>query len=775
MTEEQITLAVAAKMFPSIDWETPEKGYLPCPGLHLHTSSDGRRDCRITVNDGMVPTIFCCHNSCSGVVAEVNHQFRSAIGKMKTTTAGQLGKIKQFAPSHVPKAAQPPMAAIKKEQRAIELETLPQPIKNGQALHLETCFQSNELICIVFAGGPEGKPVGRGTTQPPLPLAMDHELGTFIRVNPMAENGASDREVTAYRHCLIECDEAALQLQWSALVASNLPISVAVSSGGRSIHGWVKVDGTDEKQFRERAKIAADTMEEFEGIKVDRATLNPSRLSRLAGCARGDARQELLAVNIGAQSWDEWISQRKPDQIEETPIAAELAKSQFFYRKRSKDFLQWTAENTVLPLSDSSCRMMMRREKHVEGTDKTAMDEAICNVILKNSLDYDGPLPGYRLGVHKEGGNLYFCDSEPEWLQGTPLSDAIMGKGWETIFGLIKGLFVQGENWKQLGHFLATLKQSRDCLKLALQGYGKNRQVRSGQATVLCGPKACGKSFILRKVIGPILGGRIQDAHKAFSSGSEGFNGELLGGEVWVVDDKEHASDIRTRKQFGSSIKSMLYGATPSFHAKHKTQITVQAFARLFILCNDQDDAIKVLPPLTPDIEDKIHLFRCGYAMPAMATESNNDWKIYGDQIESELPAFAGWLDQHQIPAKLLDSRSGVSCYQDSYVVALLASQSPEYNVAQLIVHALERGILRNHGHITSRMILDDLRNDEGTQHQARNLLHDDPALLGRYLGRIHDDSKRYQTQMGLLITRHSGPRDVVEWQLHLTDCGVKG
>jgi len=558
-------------------------------------------------------------------------------------------------------------------------------------------------------------------------------------------------------------------------VASNLPISVAVSSGGRSIHGWVKVDATDEKQFRERAKMAADTMEEFEGIKVDRATLNPSRLSRLAGCARGDARQELLAVNIGAQSWDEWILQRKPDIIEEAPIVIELGKSQFFYRKRSKDFLQWTNEDKVLPLSETACRMMMRREGHVEGTDKTAMDEAICGVMLKNALDYDGPLPGYRVGLHKERGNLYFCDSQPEWLHGTPPSSEIMGAGWETIFNLMQGLFVQNESWKQLGHFLATLKQSRDCLKLALQGYGEGRQVRSGQATVLCGPKACGKSFILKKVIAPILGGRVHDAHKAFSSGSEGFNGELLGGEVWVVDDKEHASDIRTRKQFGSSIKSMLYSGLVGFHAKHKTQISVVPFARLFILCNDQDDAIKVLPPLTTDIEDKIHLFRCGYAMPAMATESNDDWTLYGEKVKSELPAFAGWLDQHKIPAKLLDKRSGVACYQDSYVVALLASQSPEYNVAQLIVHALERGILRNHGHITSRMILDDLRNDEGTQYQARNLLHDDPALLGRYLGRIHDDSRRYQTQMGLIVTRHTGKRNVVEWQLQLTDCGVAG
>jgi hypothetical protein len=154
--------------------------------------------------------------------------------------------------------------------------------------------------------------------------------------------------------------------------------------------------------------------------------------------------------------------------------------------------------------------------------------------------------------------------------------------------------------------------------------------------------------------------------------------------------------------------------------------------------------------------------------MPAMATEGNDEWTAYGDKVESELPAFAGWLDQHEIPVKLLDKRNGVSCYQDPYVVALLGSQSPEYNVAQLIVYALEQGKLRNHGHMTARMIIEDLREDDDTKYQSSNLLHDDPSLLGRYLGRINDEARRYHTEMGLEIIRHNGKRGVVEWQLRL-------
>jgi len=765
MTEQQITEGVSRAMFPEAQWESPNLAYVKCPGQSLHTSSNGRRDCRLTINDGMVPTLYCCHSSCSDTIASSNRELRSAIGKLKTSTSSQLAKLNSVTLRTKP-VASVPVPAIKK---SLIPESLPQPMKSGQELHLSSCFRPDELCSIVFGQGAEGKPLGRGQTMPPLPLEVAHPLGTYIRVNPMQEGGASDSEVASYRHCLIECDSASLDLQYSAIVQSNLPISVVVFSGKRSVHAWVRVEASTAQEFRERARAAADAMEEFDGIKVDRATLNPSRLARLAGCDRGDSRQELLAINLGAECWDSWVAARKPTPLPQAEVVTEPEKSTFFYRKRSKDYLQWVNTGKILPLSETACRMMMRLEGHVVDNDKNGMDIAIANVMIENGLDYDGSMPGYRLGLHEERGARYFADSQARWLDGiTPNAKAQTGKGWETIYGLLQGLFVVNDSWKQFFHFIATLKQSRDCLKLALQGYGEQRQVRSGQATVLCGPKACGKSFLINKVVVPLLGGRSQDAHKAFAAGPEGFNGELLNGEVWVIDDKEHATNIATRRQFASSIKSFLYSGLVGFHPKHKTQITICPFARLFILCNDQDDAIKVLPPLTDDISDKIHLFRCGFAMPAMSTAGNDEWKKYGDTIESELPAFAGWVDASTIPARLLDPRSGVTCYQDPYVVSLLASQTPEHQVAQLLVYALGRGMLRNQGKMTSRMVLDDLRDDEGMEAQSRGLFHGDPMLLGKYLGRIVADQGRYIREMGLYVDRSTAVRGVVEWKIEL-------
>jgi hypothetical protein len=56
-----------------------QDGICKCPGQHLHTSANGAKDCKVML-DG-VPTIKCFHNSCAGIVAGVNHELRSQIGR----------------------------------------------------------------------------------------------------------------------------------------------------------------------------------------------------------------------------------------------------------------------------------------------------------------------------------------------------------------------------------------------------------------------------------------------------------------------------------------------------------------------------------------------------------------------------------------------------------------------------------------------------------------------------------------------------------------------
>jgi hypothetical protein len=740
----------------------------------------------LTINDGIPPTLFCCHNSCQQEIANWNHRLRSEIGKLKKSAGNVLRSGKIALNSTI--TQQTKRQEVARELKALDPLALPAMIPNGQQIHFDTCFAPDELVSVVFGKGPDGKPKDKGVTREPIALLDNHELGTYIRVNPMRRDGSGDADVTAWRHCLIECDKAPVEMQWAAIVASGLPVSVVVSSGGRSIHAWVRVDAATPEEYRIRAKMAADAMEEFEGIILDRACLNCSRLARLAGRQRGDRWQDLLAVNIGARCWDDWVAIRKEQQsksengIEPTlkksengiePEMLKLPSVEFYYRKAKKDFIM-VRGRSIIPLTEAGIKVAMRQEGLV--ADKEEAESAIYKTMTEGAIDYDGSMPGYPIGLHEESGRHYYCDAGPTWFEGIHTDSETNGAGWETIYKLTTQLFaprIAGEDAPESRawwHWVWALKMSREALKQAIQPleHGERRQVRPGQAMVLCGPKNCGKSFIVGTVIRPLLGGRLQDAHKAFASGSDSFNGELLHGEVWTVDDKEHSHRIDQRRQFGASIKSMLYSGRVGFHSKYKEQVTLQPWARLFILCNDQDDAIRVLPPLTPDIEDKIHLFRCYWAPTPMPTSSGEEWRAYEAQIHSELSCFAGWLDALELPERAKDQRNGSVCWHDPYIVSLLSVQSPEHQVAQLLVHCLDRNIIAGSMPLIAMSILDSMREDDGIRATARNLVHDDPAILGRYLGRILTDAERYKRSMGLEISTAGKRRGAMMYQFRL-------
>ena len=217
MTEDEATTAVARAMFPSGDWQDEHLAFVQCPGIDLHSGDNGRKDCRVTINDGRPPTLFCVHQSCADVLAQKNKEMRSMIGKLKTAAKTGNHVRAGLAPvpavtSYKPTPSAPQRNQARQQAPRIQLEPvpLPPPRPDGQMVHLEACFRSDELVGVVYGAGPNGKPVNAGEVVPRVPLTDDHDNGTFIRVNPMRLGGKSDADVTAWRHCLIECDNAPL-------------------------------------------------------------------------------------------------------------------------------------------------------------------------------------------------------------------------------------------------------------------------------------------------------------------------------------------------------------------------------------------------------------------------------------------------------------------------------------------------------------------------------------------------------------------------------------
>ena len=135
----------------------------------------------------------------------------------------------------------------------------------------------------------------------------DYDLngGAWIRFNPLDGHGVKNENVTEFRYALVESDDMSLEKQNAMMREMQLPISVLVYSGGKSLHAIVKIDAADYSEYRKRVDYLYDVCRK-NGMAIDTQNRNPSRLSRLPGVTRGDKKQFIVDTNIGKTSWAEW-------------------------------------------------------------------------------------------------------------------------------------------------------------------------------------------------------------------------------------------------------------------------------------------------------------------------------------------------------------------------------------------------------------------------------------------------------------------------------------
>jgi hypothetical protein len=179
---------------------------------------------------------------------------------------------------------------------------------------LESLFRPGELVNFVTAyavatrpdGTSKANPQGIGETVERGALIVrwqrampESPAGGWLRMNPLDGHGCQDANVSAYRFALVECDEIPRSLQLSLLARLPLPIAAILTSGGRSLHAWVRVDASDLDTYRATVARMLALLARF---GVDTRNKNPSRLSRLPGTRRtiggeADGLQRLLYLN----------------------------------------------------------------------------------------------------------------------------------------------------------------------------------------------------------------------------------------------------------------------------------------------------------------------------------------------------------------------------------------------------------------------------------------------------------------------------------------------
>ena len=154
---------------------------------------------------------------------------------------------------------------------------------------------AGELLSILEGGKPIEDAIG----------SVDESVGAYICINPLDGDYIGNQNVVAWRHALVESDEME-RGKFAAIVKQlNLPVAAMVDSGGKSLHAIVKVDADNAAQYAERVRVLYERCER-NGIVIDKANKNPSRLSRMPGVMRNGKRQFLAGLAQGAGDWDEW-------------------------------------------------------------------------------------------------------------------------------------------------------------------------------------------------------------------------------------------------------------------------------------------------------------------------------------------------------------------------------------------------------------------------------------------------------------------------------------
>lgn len=131
------------------------------------------------------------------------------------------------------------------------------------------------------------------------------KAGAWIRFNPLDGQDVKNSNVTEYRYALVESDAVSLGKQHAIMRELELPIACMVYSGGKSVHGIVKIEAPDYPEYKRRVEYLYKVCDK-NGLKVDTQNKNPSRLSRMPGVIRNGHKQFLIATNVGKASWEEW-------------------------------------------------------------------------------------------------------------------------------------------------------------------------------------------------------------------------------------------------------------------------------------------------------------------------------------------------------------------------------------------------------------------------------------------------------------------------------------
>lgn len=344
----------------------------------------------------------------------------------------------------------------------------------------------------------------------------------------------------------------------------------------------------------------------------------------------------------------------------------------------------------------------------------TILESKLLDIIQNHSVHFAGRVAGWA------PGKAEICGDKVLITRGPRVIEPVRGK-FPYIRRFIHELL--GEQGK---YFYAWMKAAYTALR-------EGAPFAPGQCLAIAGPVGCGKS-LLQMLVTEMLGGRMAKPYR-YLSGQTPFNGDLIGSEHLCIEDEVAKTDIKTRRYFGSSVKSLIVNKQQSAHPKGRAAFTTEPFWRLTMTLNDEPESLMILPPLDGDLADKVTLLAATEASKPYPSKDLPTMAAYWEALKSEIPAYLYAIARWEIPEDIRDIRYGVKAYHNPDLLHKLTSLSPESKLWTLI---LQSGILDTNlsGWSGSSVDLEKELLERDKTGQVRELLYYATAC-GVYLSRL--------------------------------------
>jgi len=311
------------------------------------------------------------------------------------------------------------------------------------------------------------------------------------------------------------------------------------------------------------------------------------------------------------------------------------------YHCKGKYYIRDSTGTRYIAVSDTDLTRQLRMQGYsAKGADgeMSAVDKIKAKVVLENTVDATGTLAGRSIGMRdSEGTGMRYLV--------TRKNSRVQAKegNWDNLRRILEAQY--GED--QLRYFYSWLHRARYQLE--------KEEFMQGHALTISGKVGGGKSLVIANVIKPLLG-QVADAYQYLCKDNQ-FNGDLIGAEMLLIDDKPLSRKMEERRIFGNQIKSIVATSRDvRCHRKGADGFNVNPLWRIVIAINDTEQDLGAMPPLgegdEDTIGDKVLMLKC-FTSPLPFTGDKDQFAKLGKMIADDLPAFAYFIDNYKIPGEI--------------------------------------------------------------------------------------------------------------------------